>query len=170
VLVGIILAVVFVTNNKTPVAANTTVNNVECNSSEQLAVHYHAHLQILYNGQPVKVPTNIGIQTTCLYWLHTHNDSGTIHVESPVSQKTRVFTLGDFFQVWGQPLSSTQVATLKVGPDQQLKMYLKEDKGSWQPYTGDPRKIPLKSHELIALEITPPDVNPPPDFSFQQGE
>jgi len=27
----------------------------------------------------------------------------------------------------------------------------------------------LKSHEVITIEITPPDVNPPPSFTFPSG-
>ena len=49
----------------------------------------------------VRVPADIGIVTAgyaviCLYWLHTHDDSGTIHVEAPGG----TFTLADFFAVW----------------------------------------------------------------------
>jgi hypothetical protein len=43
---------------------------------------------------------------SCFAWLHTHSADGIIHTESPV---TRTFTLGEFFDVWGQPLSSRQV-------------------------------------------------------------
>ena len=37
--------------------------------------------------------TNAAIQS-----LHTHDTSGTVHMESSVA---RTFTLGDFFDVWG---------------------------------------------------------------------
>ena len=42
----------------------------------------------------------------CLYWLHTHDSTGVVHIESPVQ---RGYTLGQFFDVWGRPLSATQV-------------------------------------------------------------
>jgi hypothetical protein len=38
--------------------------------------------------------------------LHTHDSSGIIHVESPLS---RTFLLGDFFAVWGRIISPQQV-------------------------------------------------------------
>jgi hypothetical protein len=60
------------------------------------------------------------------------------------------------------------VAQFTVTPDQKLVSYVDDGKGP-QPYTGDPRAIVLKSHEVITLEITPPEVNPPPSFTFSSG-
>ena len=51
------------------------------------------------------VRTPIGVFVTsgsCFSWLHTHASDGIIHIESPVK---RTFTLGDFFDLWSQPLS-----------------------------------------------------------------
>ena len=42
----------------------------------------------------------------CIYWLHTHAPDGVIHVESPTE---RIYTLGDFFDEWHQPLSANRV-------------------------------------------------------------
>ncbi len=36
-------------------------------------------------------------QKNCIYWLHTHDDTGTIHIESPVEQN---ITLGQFLKIW----------------------------------------------------------------------
>ena len=44
--------------------------------------------------------------TRCYYWLHTHTNDGVIHVESPTQ---RLYTLGDFFDIWRQPLSARRV-------------------------------------------------------------
>jgi hypothetical protein len=140
-----------------PVAA------VKCETGEQLATHFHTHLTILYKGQPVNVPASVGIQPTCLYWLHTHDDSGIIHVEAPKSEASRKFKLGDFFQVWGQALSGKQVATIKLGSGDQLKAWV-----NGQPYTGDPANIPLASKEQIVLEIGPPFTDPPPTFTWDE--
>jgi len=142
------------------------VANIKCDTGEQLAVHYHAHLTVMYRGQPASIPANTGIPSggSCLYWMHTHDDSGVIHIEAPVGQAKRQFTLGDFFAVWGQPLSRTQVATLQVGSGNQLKVWV-----NGTPYTGDPSKIILKSHEQIVLEIGPPFTQPPPTFTWAAG-
>ena len=42
----------------------------------------------------------------CIYWLHTHAPDGVIHIESPTQ---RIYTLGNFFDDWRQPLSADQV-------------------------------------------------------------
>jgi hypothetical protein len=139
----------------------TPVGNIQCNPGEQLSTHYHAHLTILLNGNPVTVPGQIGITSDCIYWMHTHDNSGVLHIEAPANQKDRTFTLGDFFAVWNQPLSATQVATINLSADQKLVAYV-----DGKPYTGDPKKIVLKSHTEVVLEITPPTVEPPPGFTW----
>ena len=104
--------------------SNPTINGIPCDLGERLVFHIHAHVAIYANGQPLTVPYGIGIgkpwqvqQSTeepfvvagsCFYWLHTHTGDGIIHIESPVQ---RTFTLGDFFVIWGQPLSSSQAAS-----------------------------------------------------------
>jgi hypothetical protein len=144
--------------------AGQPVGNIQCNPGEQLATHYHANLQILYQGTPVPVPAQIGIQSSCFYWLHTHDDTGIIHVEAPQSQASTKFTLGQFFQVWGQTLSSSQVATISVQKGQQVRTWV-----DGKPYKGDPNGIVLKKGEKIVIEIGPPWQTPPPDFTWPQG-
>ncbi|HTU70229.1 MAG TPA: hypothetical protein VMF11_07885 [Candidatus Baltobacteraceae bacterium] len=121
-------------------------DHVGCNVTEQLVEHWHPHLTIEHRGAQVRVPAQIGFVQTggivlCLYWLHTHDDSGTIHVESPIP---KVFTLGDFFAVWGQPLART-----RVGPYRgHVRAYV-----NGAPYTGAPQNIPLLDGEQILLRI-----------------
>src|SRR5882672_619347 len=52
--------------------------------NEQLAVHYHVHLDVLVDGQPITVPQGIGIDNTAqkISPLHTHDTTGVIHIES----------------------------------------------------------------------------------------
>ena len=112
------------------------------------------------------MPANTGITSTCLYWLHTHDTTGVIHIEAPKAQANHTFTLGDFFNVLNKPLSTTRVADLTLTGDQKLVIYID---GKAQPDGTDPRLIPLKNHELIVLEITPPTVDPPPSYTFPAG-
>ncbi len=153
-------------------AANGSTNakaGVECQSGEQLAVHYHAELAIYYQGTPVPVPAYVGFGQSCLYWLHTHDQTGTIHIEAPASAASRTFTLGDFFDVWGQPLSSTQVATLTVPSGAKLQVWTqKATDPSPVLWTGNPRSVPLLAHETITVEVTPPTVTPKP-YVFPAG-
>jgi len=153
VFIGFIVAILL---NRSP-ATGQPIANVRCESGEQLAVHNHAHIDLIYKGQPAAIPAQVGITSTCLYWMHTHQSSGIVHIEAPKESASRQFTLGDFFQIWGQPLSNTQVATFpKLGSADQLKVWV-----DGTPYTGDPRKIVLKSHTQVVLEIGPPFVDPP---------
>jgi hypothetical protein len=148
-----------------PAATTTgqTIDGVGCQSMEQTLFHIHAHLTIFVNGQQRQIPAGIGIpgaqatQTpagpfvdsgTCFYWLHTHAADGIIHIESPVQ---RTYTLGDFFDEWGQPLSTTQVGPAK---GHVTALY------NGQVYGGDPRNIPLNAHAQIQLEVGSPLIAP----------
>jgi hypothetical protein len=98
-------------------------------------------------GQNTSTGTFIG-SGTCFYWLHTHAADGVIHIESPVQ---RTYTLGEFFNEWGQPLSATKVgpATGKVTAIYNGHVYL-----------GNPADIPLTKHAQIQLEVGSPLVAP----------
>jgi hypothetical protein len=147
VFIGIIVAILL---NRSP-ATGPTVANIRCDTGEQLAVHYHAHVDLIYKGQPAAIPAQVGITGSCFYWMHTHQNTGIVHIEAPRDSATRQFTLGDFFQIWGQPLSKTQVATFpKLGPGDQLKIWV-----DGKPFTADPRNIVLKSHTQVVVEIGP---------------
>lgn len=139
------------------------VDGIKCQGSEQLAYHIHQHLFILVDGQPQTVPAYVGIPGApvlprCIYWLHTHDTSGVIHVESPVQA---LYTLGQFFDIWGQPLSSAYVATHPVIGGR-LSVFV-----DGRQYSGDPRDIPLDAHTQIVLEIGQPVT--PPQFTFPAG-
>ncbi len=64
-----------------------------------IVLHTHTQLSITINGQAQPIPANIGITEQGAYVIHTHDDSGTLHVESPI---IRTYTLGDFFTIWGK--------------------------------------------------------------------
>jgi hypothetical protein len=74
--------------------------------------HFHPRLTVIINGQQQVIPANIGIplntsgQPYGYYPIHTHDASGTIHVESTV---VRTFHLHDFFDVWGMPFDQTHI-------------------------------------------------------------
>jgi hypothetical protein len=85
---------------------------------------------------------------SCFYWLHTHAADGIIHIESPIE---RAYTLGNFFDVWGQPLSSSRVGPA-AGP---VTAFYDGER-----YDGDPRAIPLTAHAQIQLDLGRPLVAP----------
>jgi hypothetical protein len=138
------------------------VDGIRCDRMESGVFHIHQHLAIYDHGKPVGIPSDIGrpFAATCLYWIHTHTPDGIIHIESPIF---RSFMLGDFFEVWGQPLSATRVGPARIAPGQ-LRAYVD---GSL--YKGNPRKIDLVAHSDIVLEAGPPYMKPVP-FTDWQGQ
>jgi hypothetical protein len=153
-------------------AAGQTVDGISCDASEQVAYHVHAHLAIYVNGQQRGVPYGVGVvqpvpqsvsggtfvsASQCYYWLHTHAQDGVIHVESPTQKQ---YTLGQFFDIWKQPLSAGQ-----VGPATgQVTAYV-----NGKAFTGNPRDITIQPHEDIQLNVGTPAVPPQPvDWSHAQ--
>jgi hypothetical protein len=150
-------------------ATGQTIDGVQCQTNEQLVLHVHTHLTIFVDGKAQVIPYGIGIpgfqaqQTpegpfvstgSCFYWLHVHADDGIVHIESPST--TLSFTLGQFFDEWGIPLSSTQVgpATGKV------TVFFTSPGKKAMLYTGNPRDIPLGDHYQIQLVVGTPIVAP----------
>ena len=150
-------------------ATGQTVDGIQCQTGEQTVVHVHTHLTVFVNGQARVIPYGIGIpgfqaeQTaqgpyvgtgSCFYWLHAHANDGIIHVESPST--TAQFTLGQWFALWGVPLSSTQVgsATGKV------TAFFTSPGHATGIYTGDPANLPLGDKYEIQLVVGTPIVAP----------
>jgi hypothetical protein len=169
-------------NNKSGSSTPGTVAGIPCDKGEQTQVHYHSALQMIYQGNLVHIPAGIGITggeaaPTCLYWLHVHSSTtDVLHIESPA---TSVFTLGQFFDVWNawstaqggpsEPLDSKHVSVFALKPGQSLLVFVDANDGKGpQLFSGDPRTIVLKNHEVITLEITPPGA-PPPTFTWPSG-
>ncbi|MGH9950989.1 MAG: hypothetical protein ACRD5J_05130 [Nitrososphaeraceae archaeon] len=115
--------------------------------------HIHPKLNITVNGQPLLIPKDVGIHSS-LYKdhsldrygmsgmapLHTHDDTGTLHVESNVN---RNYTLGQFIKVWGgldEILGTADSNSIKMIVD-------------GRPVTDFNNHI-LKDGEQISLEIT----------------
>lgn len=71
-------------------------------NNAQLLQHIHPHLTIVVDGVEELIPSNTGIVQGCIAEIHTHDEAGVIHVESPRPNKT--FTLGQFFVVFGKPI------------------------------------------------------------------
>ena len=100
VIAGIVAGVVYIIyrSDNTSSNAAAAIDGIECNTNEFATLHIHAHLDFYVDGSHLTVPERIGIvDNKCLYWLHTHDSSGVIHIESPKSQE---FTIGQFIDIW----------------------------------------------------------------------
>jgi len=88
--------------------------------------------------------------------LHTHSADGIIHTESPVE---RIYTLGNFFDIWGQPLTRDQVGHAR-GP---VTAFF-----DGRVFPDSPRRIPLLAHAQIQLEVGRPLIAPE-QITFPKG-
>lgn len=138
-----------------------SVNGIEGSGQEMLKTHIHAHLSLFYKGEPIAIPYGIGIVKPFrvvdgfveggkgYYWLHTHDATGILHIESP---NKRLYTLADFFNIWGEPLNGHDVAGLKGN----VRAYV-----NGRIFFGKIGDIVLKTHGQITLEVGEPFVKPP---------
>jgi hypothetical protein len=81
--------------------------------------------------------------------VHTHDNSGKIHMEGPAAQD---FKLGDLFAIWGVPLTATNVAGV-TGLPMVVCVY---DATTITQFNGDPTTIPMLSHRHIAIVLGTP--------------
>jgi hypothetical protein len=161
-----------------PLLASTTgeaggwpVDGMECSARETLLFHIHAHLAVFVDGRRRTIPRAIGIPQPreitssdqgpfvvgdrCYYRMHSHTADGVIHIESPVR---RTYTLGDYFDIWRQPLGPGQVGPAR-GP---VIVYI-----NGRRFPGDPRTAPLTAQALVQVDVGA-DV-PPQAFTFPPG-
>jgi hypothetical protein len=141
------------------------IDNIRCEVLEHLTFHIHAHLDIYINGKPYTIPSQIGIiPNKCLYWMHTHDDTGVIHIESP---ENRNFTLGQFFDIWNEKFNNTQIFDNIVSNNKNntLSVYVNGSKASAVNY----RDIKLNSHDEIAIVYGKPPDTIPSSYPFQKG-
>lgn len=101
-LAAMVLIIAFAADRVSPAygaADGKPIAGIQCERDEYGDFHIHAHLDIFVDGKPYAVPELIGIipAEKCLYWMHTHDGTGLIHIEAP---RTRAFTLGQFFDIW----------------------------------------------------------------------
>jgi len=140
------------------------IDGIQCNNVEQLVSHIHAHLDIFINGQPYTIPSQIGITDKCFYWLHTHDESGIIHIESPVAKD---YTIGQFFDIWNKKFSNTQILDNIVNGKNTLNVYVNGNKvNAGVNY----RDIKLKAHDEIAVVYGKPPSTIPSKYNFPQAE
>jgi hypothetical protein len=140
------------------------VDGISAAAAEQLAFHIHAHLTNFVAGAPRQIPYGIGIAPpleveptsrgpfaaggTAFFWLHTRAADGIIHIESPIE---RIYTLGNFFDIWHKPLGRD-----RVGPAHgRVTAFFNS-----RHYLGNPRDIPLLAHAQIQLDVGRPLVAP----------
>ena len=120
------------------IAVNTALEeNKKLEAADKpLVIHMHTTLKILIHSDRAIIPEKIGIDPKLYksheldkygiknpktYPLHTHDTSGVIHVESTV---IRTFTLGQFFDVWGETFSENCILDKCNDELNKVRMYI----------------------------------------------
>ncbi|NMJ87649.1 MAG: hypothetical protein EX285_07425 [Thaumarchaeota archaeon] len=70
----------------------------QCIESDYLSYDVYLTISTNIDGKPVEIPDNIGILEDCLSPVHTHDNSGLVHV---VYDRPYEFRLGHFLWYWG---------------------------------------------------------------------
>jgi hypothetical protein len=147
-------------SNQESAAGTFGDTSVGCARQEQTAYHIHAHLSVFVGGTQVAVPARLGLTADCIAFLHTHDQRGIIHVEAPARH---TYTLGDFFQVWGQPLSRDRLLDQPAQEGHEVIAYVDGAR-----FDGAPESVQLRNKEQIVLEYGPPFMDPP-TYTFPRG-
>jgi hypothetical protein len=131
------------------VALASSVGGMPCGSVG--GQRYGAHLELFAHRRVIAIPAGIGVAPPqrrdgayvrggrCSYPLRTFEPTGVIELGRGPTR-----TLGDFFAVWGQPLSLRRLLSFRA------PVLAFVDGRAWR---GDPRAIPLARHAQIVLEV-----------------
>ena len=150
------------------------IGKISCDPVEYLNdYHVHIYLGIVANGKQIAVPDAIGLDkpgpeqngyiTTagCYYFIHTHDASGMIHIEDPnnLPPSATPYTFSSFLKIWGMRYTKTTFGKYHgkmlvfVGNPAALGQ---TEVTSYQQWKGGLGAIPLRSHEVIWIEIGKP--------------
>ncbi|HEY7982365.1 MAG TPA: hypothetical protein VID19_12855 [Candidatus Eremiobacteraceae bacterium] len=135
------------------------VDGVNCRKALSSIYHHHVHLSLFVNGVQYAIPRGTGMKNPgqqkfiyhadCFYFLHTHDETGIIHIEPP---NGNVFGLHQYFGIWGMPLSTSNVA----GYQGTVTVFVN---GTQQ--NVDPNTLKFHPFDQITLEVGSPVVSPP---------
>jgi hypothetical protein len=144
------------------------VDGVYCSANEQLSYHIHAHLSVYINGAAVPLVANTGIapigvtsssNVTCYYWLHTHDSSGVIHIESPT---TKLYTLNQFFDVWDKFSSTSSAFPTQLSSSTGWIIYV-----NGKQVNTDFSHLLLHAHDVITIAYNSPGIKPDTTYPWQ---
>jgi hypothetical protein len=134
-----------------PQTDGSPIGQYTCVVNPPQAYHAHAHLSIIQNNEPLAVPKYLGAarsgDTHCFYPMHTHDESGKIHVEWT---EPSMFTLGNLFDIWKQPLTETNVAGITGLP---VEIFVTDDGTVSKVEPADWKNIELKDDREITIAL-----------------
>jgi hypothetical protein len=132
---------------------------------------FGAHLEVFAHQHVVAIPAGIGIASPrartvdasvlagrCYYPATTTDPTGVIEVR----RGARV-TLGELFDIWGEPLGRRAVARFRAATTAPVVAYV-----NGRRWSANPRAIALLRHELVVLEVAS-HVPPHRVYVFRRG-
>jgi hypothetical protein len=126
-----------------------------------------AHIELFAHNRVVIVPAGIGLMPPlrirgafvrgwrCAYPLRTMDPTGLVLLD-----RGGRYTLGDLFDLWGQPLSRTLMASFRVSAHENVSVFI-----NGRLWMGDPRKAPVVRHAQVTIEVGAP-VRPHSSYVF----
>jgi len=146
-----------------PQTDGTPIGNFTCVLNPTHAFLQVAHVSIMLNNEPLALPGNIGASPTgnthCFYTVHTHNSSGKVHVTPTVAG---TYTLGNFFDIWKQPLTNTNVAGITGLP---IEIFITDGTTTTKVEEADWMNIEMKDHRQITISVGT-EVTEIPNFTW----
>jgi hypothetical protein len=158
-----------------------SIDGITCDPTMSNNYHIHVYLGLYVNGKQVALPAGAGMENpgapsngfvntaTCFYHIHTHDQSGIVHVEDPnpnnVPVTATLYTLKSFFDIWGITVDSNRFGPFS-GPVRVFtsgQVYRGNDSNTnfvtpatdLTFYGTDPNSVALYSHEVIYVEVGP---------------
>jgi hypothetical protein len=110
---------------------------------EGTTIHFHTHLDVFVDGTRVTIPI-LGFADCCVSPLHTHSESGMLHIES---EESAVFTLGQAFALWGVRITEDCIGAY-CSANTPIAVYLNGEK-----QTMSARDLPLAPGAEIVVVI-----------------
>jgi len=145
------------------VARAERIGALACGDQRRASV---AHVELFAHGRVVIVPAGIGVAPprrrdgayvrggACRYPLWTHEPTGLVELGAGGH------TLGDLFDVWGEPLSARRLARWRG----RVRVYV-----GGRLRQGDPRAVPLDRHAQVVVQLGEPVLRPNADYAFPEG-
>lgn len=169
---------------------SNTIDGVTCSlpNGEATGSYYHKHafVGIYVNGTAYAVPDAVGMLNPssgdpifnfqCAYNIHTHSDSGIIHIEDPAVASNGAapaqYNLQTLFDIWGQPMASLPISGVAGIPAIYTGTPSSKDASgddlvtSYSAYTGSPSSLLLTEHTAVWLIYGTPPAGGVPQIGF----
>ena len=127
-----------------PIEEDNRILEVCLQSHSHDLIHYHANLTIVIRGESQVIPAETGVIPGCMRGIHTHDDTGKLHIETPEAMEAR---LEHFFQIWEQTLTSTELLDATVGDGESISLTVNGD------LIDDPQNHILEDGQELILTL-----------------